>query len=229
MRRPRTPMDHYKEPARAAHYRAKYRASWLRRLSHRRERALLRRALAAGPHETVLDCPCGAGRMLGLATAGADLSLAMVREARAHAGCRQLATARADALPFPDGAFDAALCHRLLHHVHEPEARRAILRELARVARHAVVVSYWDARARPRRRPSRRSVLAPGELAADAGAAGLRVAGPVRFVAHRFSALAVARLTPAGSWRRTGPGRAWPGTAGGTPPPSTTRPRWRSP
>ncbi len=186
-------VEHYRDPARASHYRDKHRVSFWRRRAHRREHSLLARALAGAPQATVLDCPCGAGRMLDLATAGVDLSLAMVREARAHADCRLLVAGSADMLPFRDGAFDAVICHRLLHHLHEPAARAAILREAARVARHTVVVSYWDVRARRPKR-SRRSVLTKEQLVDEAAAAGLELQPPVRYVARWFSAFAVATL-----------------------------------
>ena len=55
----------YRSERGAADYRVKYTKSLARRLSHRREmaivRAALRRAEVAG---RVLDCPCGAGRLV---------------------------------------------------------------------------------------------------------------------------------------------------------------------
>jgi len=53
-------------------------------------------------------------------------------------------------LPYDDGAFDVALSYRLLPHV---TRWRELLRELARVARRAVIVDY----------PTRRSVNAFAE------------------------------------------------------------------
>jgi len=49
--------------------------------------------------------------------------------------------ARAEALPFPDDAFDAAMAVLSDHHW---EDRAAGLRELRRVARRRVVVVQWD-------------------------------------------------------------------------------------
>lgn len=45
--------------------------------------------------------------------------------------------------PFPDRAFDVVLAYRLLPHV---RSWRALLGELARLARHAIVVDYPAAR-----------------------------------------------------------------------------------
>jgi SAM-dependent methyltransferase len=57
-------------------------------------------------------------------------------------GRPSLSIVRADALalPFPDGAFDVALCTLTLHHFPDVDAVR-LLRELARVARRLVLVS----------------------------------------------------------------------------------------
>ncbi len=57
-------------------------------------------------------------------------------------------------LPYADGTFDFVTCAKALHHF-APQAAQELLRELARVARHAVVVSdlsrswvaYWGAHA----------------------------------------------------------------------------------
>lgn len=51
--------------------------------------------------------------------------------------------ASADNLPFPDGNFDSVFCFRLLQHIHGSNERIAILTELARVSRKAVVASIY--------------------------------------------------------------------------------------
>ncbi len=148
----------YGSPTGAAAYRTKYDGSWARRLSARREAGLLRWALAAAGTEGVaLDAPCGAGRLTPVLLERAhrvtavDLSPAMVDEARATLagpvadGRVVLGTGSVDALPFADGAFDTAVCWRLLHHVTDPATRVRILAGLARVSRRAVVVTFADA------------------------------------------------------------------------------------
>jgi SAM-dependent methyltransferase len=55
-------------------------------------------------------------------------------------GCAPVVQAVAERLPFPDGAFDAALAVLTVHHWSD---RRAGLAELARVARRVVLVT-WD-------------------------------------------------------------------------------------
>ena len=120
-------------------------------------------------------------------------------------GTIRLQVADARHLPFGDGSFHVATCNTALHHFDDADAA-AVLRELARVARVAVVVSDlrrgWTALLGARllaatvwrrnalnRHDGPLSVLrswTPAELAALAEAAGLRGAivraGPIRQV-----------------------------------------------
>jgi len=59
------------------------------------------------------------------------------------AGAFEFRAADLLALPFPDRSFDAVLAFRLLPHA---ERWQALLGELCRVARHAVIVDYPDRR-----------------------------------------------------------------------------------
>jgi ubiquinone/menaquinone biosynthesis C-methylase UbiE len=89
----------------------------------------------------VLDAGCGNGRYLAALRGrshrgpviGVDRSPGML----AAAGAGRLAVGDVQALPFPDGAFDAALAMHMLYHVPE---RRAALAELRRVVRPGGVV-----------------------------------------------------------------------------------------
>lgn len=203
----------YGSPEGARAYRGKYRRSLLRRLSNVRELFVVRAAVAqAGGQGRLLDCPCGAGRLTPvlLETAehvtGADLSAAMIAQAsdalRAPlaSGRVDLCVASADALPFPDGAFDLVVCHRLIHHVGDAGARARILAELSRVARRAVVLSFNDATTPKmrwqlrRRRPRRRVAWTPEALAREAAPHGLVLEPPVRRLAGWFSLVAVGVL-----------------------------------
>src|SRR6185312_12802071 len=108
-----------------------------------------------------LDLPCGTGRLLPvLAKAGyrvtaADRSLHMVRLAALNwSTWRQEATyaepeipfEQCDVLdtPFPNGHFDAVVCSRLFHHFRESEIRVRALRELRRISRGALIVSFFN-------------------------------------------------------------------------------------
>lgn len=104
-------------------------------------------ALALLPGHKVIEVGCGNGVFLprlaeavgpGGAVVGVDHAEAFVTQARqkmADAGLGSLVQVQvgdACALAFPDGAFDAAHCERVLMHLPDPTAA---LREMARVVR----------------------------------------------------------------------------------------------
>jgi demethylmenaquinone methyltransferase/2-methoxy-6-polyprenyl-1,4-benzoquinol methylase len=97
------------------------------------------------PGDTVLDVACGTGavalelvRSSGCTVVGIDQSREMLLEGRrrintaGHSDRITLIEARAEALPFPDGTFDALTFTYLLRYVDDPAET---LRELARVVR----------------------------------------------------------------------------------------------
>lgn len=96
--------------------------------------ALERLAIRRGTR--LLDVACGTGRAAALALArgaivtGVDFSPRMLSRARRRAVGARFQRAEADALPFPDGAFDAALCNFGLLHFAQPGE---VLAEMARV------------------------------------------------------------------------------------------------
>jgi len=165
-------------------------------------RLLQRQNLAVGA--SVLDAPCGTGRLERVLTersaryVGLDISADMLGRfaaARVQASAWQM--------PFADGRFDTVVCCRLLHHVAETAPREALLRELVRVARRFVVVSFWDAQSLHawRRRKGLRSAshrdarvaLRRGELEgllARAGAEVLDYAHSLRLISQQAFVLA---------------------------------------
>jgi SAM-dependent methyltransferase len=90
--------------------------------------------------ETILDVGCGNGLYLGALrgrghrglVCGADLSVGMLHSARPLAGSDPLLVADAQALPFPNHAFDVTLAMHMLYHVPD---RALAIRELRRVLR----------------------------------------------------------------------------------------------
>ncbi len=201
----------YESPEGAHAYREKYRRSLFRRLSNARELSVVRAALGrAGSAGRVLDCPCGAGRLVPVLleraehVTGADASASMVAEAsdalaaEVGSGRVDLVVAPAERLPFEDGAFDTVVCHRLIHHVLEREDRHRILAELARVARRRVVLSFNDATTwkmgaqRRAGRARRRAAWTHDEIRDEARAAGLVLASRPRRLCGWFSLVAVA-------------------------------------
>lgn len=136
-----------REPGYAQRYRERRFRSGSGARTDAGERRALARLLAqaewdAGPW---LDAPCGAGRMSGALpgpVVQVDRDPAMV--AACDPGHRR-ACASVHQLPFADGVFAGALCHRLLQHIPTAVERRDILGELARVTDGPIVVSFFDA------------------------------------------------------------------------------------
>jgi len=101
---------------------------------------------------TVLDAGVGTGRFAvplrarGFEVVGVDLSLAMMRRARSK-GIARLIQGDVRRLPFSHGSVDAAFMSHVLQLLPDP---RAVLAELGRVAREAVVVELpeWAERER---------------------------------------------------------------------------------
>lgn len=92
--------------------------------------------LAVPAGSRCLDVACGTGNYTtalaeaGLRMVGVDVSRQMLASAGAKSGAVRWVTGDVTALPFAEGAFDAAVCTLALHHVSQPE--RAF-REIARV------------------------------------------------------------------------------------------------
>jgi SAM-dependent methyltransferase len=102
--------------------------------------------LASWPTGPWLDAPSGAGRL------SSELPGPVVRldrdpeMLRAAGPDRPRVCGSVHALPFADAVFAGLLCHRLLQHIPTAVERIDILRELARVCRGPIVVSFFDAR-----------------------------------------------------------------------------------
>jgi ubiquinone/menaquinone biosynthesis C-methylase UbiE len=103
----------------------------------------------------VLDIPCGTGRCLpsivqrGLRYIGGDISPAMIAEARREAErqpqaelVQEFVVADAEHLQFADNSVDCVVMWRFLHHVRDPKIRQNILKEVARVSRSKVLISF---------------------------------------------------------------------------------------
>ena len=120
--------------------------------------------LATGAQGRVLDLGCGTGRNLALLNTsvppvGIDPCLPSLLAARRRAPSAQLVKARAEALPFRDGVFDAVLSGLVFCSVGDPPAA---LREVRRVLRsggsfrlleHVRAEPAWQARLQDRIQP----------------------------------------------------------------------------
>ena len=138
----------------AASYNTKYDGELHKRISDRREKRLLERILSTvGRQETLLDVPCGAGRLSPVIARFADQVyevdysheiLKLCRENAPHANYTPFfANASALSLPFGDDVFDLVVSIRLSHHFPRTEERLAHVRELCRVSRRFVLVTFF--------------------------------------------------------------------------------------
>lgn len=102
--------------------------------------------IAAMAPESFLDAGCGEGfvakmlqeRLPGLRLTGFDFDPAAVELAQAANPGAEFTTASIFEIPYPDRSFDVAGCFEVLEHQTDP---LPALRELARVAKRAVIVS----------------------------------------------------------------------------------------
>lgn len=152
-------LQNYNSTRGAEAYKADYRNKLHRKWSDRRERALLAGyfaeldRLGLGPAGTILDLPCGHGRLSSLLKERcrrlieADWSFTMVALNQRDHGNEGRSYFRASALeiPLPDRSVDVVVSFRLSHHLETQELRERHLRELFRVADKAVIVTWFSA------------------------------------------------------------------------------------
>jgi ubiquinone/menaquinone biosynthesis C-methylase UbiE len=187
----RAKMLNYDSTRGAEAYKADHANKLHRRLSDRRERDLLLRCFSEiGRVHSILDLPCGHGRLSGLLRdhcrelIEADWSSSMVSLNRADHGVDGRRYLRASALqiPLPSRSVDVVVSFRLSHHLESKELREQHLRELFRVAGRAVILTWFSAtslknllrelRVRLGSRKGRKNVLSGGRVRAIAGECG---------------------------------------------------------
>jgi demethylmenaquinone methyltransferase / 2-methoxy-6-polyprenyl-1,4-benzoquinol methylase len=115
-----------------------------------RWRRFLVSRVEAGRGDRVLDVATGTGavalelvRQKGCAVVGVDRSAGMLAEARRRTnGAVDLVEARAEALPFADGQFDALTFTYLLRYVDDPAATLAELARVVKPAGHIAALEF---------------------------------------------------------------------------------------
>jgi ubiquinone/menaquinone biosynthesis C-methylase UbiE len=143
---------HYQDPEIATRYDRERFSSLSGRVFRWAERRVLERVLRSmPPGATVLDAPCGTGRLLevflerGARAVAADISGEMITVARRRTARwnSRVRFARMDFLEIPlaDRSVAATFSIRFLPHI-SPAERVRMLREFRRVSQQWVVISY---------------------------------------------------------------------------------------
>lgn len=124
---------------------------------HEQEIKLVQSAMTQLKEEaihTVLDAPCGVGRMTGLLQSmgfvarGCDLGKAAIDLAREKAAKNnvniEFDIADLQNLPYQDNQFDATLCFRFFHHLSDKNMQAKVIEELCRVSDRHVLISIFS-------------------------------------------------------------------------------------
>lgn len=153
-------LHNYNSTRGAEAYKADYRNKLHRKWSDKRERALLHRYFAQiGAVDTILDLPCGHGRLSDFLRSRcqqlieSDWSFTMVSLNQKDHGAepasgqptRHYVRSTALEIPLPDRSVDVVVSFRLSHHLETQELRERHLRELFRVAKKHVIVTWFSA------------------------------------------------------------------------------------
>lgn len=180
---------------------------------NRREMQCIEAALnGLSENSLVLDLPTGTGRLLpmllkrGFRVIAADYSEHMLKQAKKYytSGEYSLSACELNRVEFiqmdimetkmPDLHFDACICNRLFHHYPTSEIRQKALRELVRVTKERIIVSYFSNVALSsarfhlknylrNKKPNDRVPIWPSVMLADAAATGLKIekSFPIRY------------------------------------------------
>lgn len=147
--------QNYQDVTEATRYNKMYTSRFSKRWSTQREFTLLERLLASQPRcQSLLDLPSGGGRLSPQIAQYTDLliesdiAFGQVQYGRQNGrvpATRQFwMTASGFHIPLKAGSVDGVVCVRLSHHLPTSAERERLLRELLRVSRRFVVMTFFD-------------------------------------------------------------------------------------
>lgn len=144
-----TKPERYRKLDNVQKYDTKIKTDGVRRISHILELSALKRALADIRGSSVLDAPCGTGRIDLLLrerfqkVVGLDSSEAMLALYNSKEHIRTGLLGDIFRLPFKNDSFDWVVCHRLFHHFNTDELRLSLLKSIAQTARNGIIFYSW--------------------------------------------------------------------------------------
>lgn len=127
----------------------RYRMRRLERAEQRFARELLS---LVGTEAHIVDVPCGNGRFFEIFSKAKNLSMVdysinMLKAIEEKFGTHenvQLIQAEISSIPLPDGSADLCFCMRLFHHMKNDSVRLAALKELTRISKKYVALSFYN-------------------------------------------------------------------------------------
>jgi len=134
--------------------RRRFDRSWRMRRLDRLEREFANRLFdTVGTDSYVVDIPCGTGRFFDVFSRArtvvfidySDTMLQVLQERHGLPANAKIIRADISSVPLADSVADLCFCMRLIHHMKDDDVRIASLRELARISRKYVAVSFYDA------------------------------------------------------------------------------------
>ncbi|RME84131.1 MAG: class I SAM-dependent methyltransferase [Planctomycetota bacterium] len=120
----------------------------------RREKKAILKLLRGIPKSSkILDIPCGTGRITrflyenGYQVVGADSSESMIQIARSISSKDSISLdfeiQNLFSTTYPDHAFDVLVCNRFFHHLYNSSSRVTALKELARITKGPIILSFF--------------------------------------------------------------------------------------
>lgn len=146
--------EQYQNLDNAIQYNSGYQDVFLKRMSTRREYQLLQRLLSSQEKcDTLLDLPCGGGRLspqiekYATRLIESDIGMGQVQYARKFCTLDTTPfymTSTAFKLPLKDNSVDATVCIRLNHHMPTMQERDQLMNEILRVSKQFVIMTFFD-------------------------------------------------------------------------------------
>lgn len=162
--------ERFTDRRQAEHYRDRFKKGRRARTNELENLLLRKLASQIGHIQVALDLPCGTGRLSRTLLGFSDtIILGDSSQAMLDVASEELSDPRvrcelmdAESINLPDASVDLIFCHRFLYHVYSKSRRARMLKEMVRVTRRHVILSYYPPGFLNRLRAYRRRLLHQG-------------------------------------------------------------------